>query len=104
MSGRSFRETITVEAEAYIDQFPDDVILDQALEIIKEHRKGTKPEREGYALDQWKAREKSIQTIITEFAVPVVEESDLPPPSTAAKIKTVEELHDWIKKNGRRVA
>lgn len=85
--------TLTVE----LSDFDSDDILDAALEIVTGHLERAKPD-DGYRLKQWNdvdVRVKKLRNLLRGCAD---DDTSLPPPSTAAKMRTAEQLRAYLAK------
>lgn len=71
-----------VSVEVDLDDFDDDEILDAALDIINSNK------GDGYLADQ-------ISAIAIALNAVVDEDETLPPPSTASKITSMDDLKRW---------
>lgn len=97
------RRTIEVCSSASIDEFDDDVILEAALGILERHRALAPPDRGAAAsrasriYDLWFEKETLMQRIAALLGVEM--RPDLPPPSTAAQIKSMAELKTVVEKS-----
>lgn len=94
------RHTIEVCHDVSVEEFCDDVILEAALGVIERHRKVPEPDK-GLILsriyDLWFENEKLMQRIAAALGVDM--QSDLPPASTAARIKSLDDLRAFAAKS-----
>lgn len=95
MSRYRGRASVSVDVDVYLDQFDDDDILKAAREIVVHHRLTKEPDPGSYGRDEWAKTDAAISELATGMCMsqPVLEgHPDWPPPSTAAKITSIEEL------------
>lgn len=90
------RREVTVD----LNDFDSDDILEAAVDIVAYHLKSERP-KEGYRASQWKVIEDLVVKMRDALVVKVAEIDDrnLPPPSTAAKIKSIAELREFVANN-----
>lgn len=84
----------------HIDDFDNSEILDCALEILSGHLKRDKSVKmEGYLAREVKELDEYEAKFRAALEVPVIaaDESSLPPSSTASRIKTMEQLREFVR-------
>lgn len=88
--------------EVDLSDFDADDIVKEAIEIIERHLKEGGPpakDRSFFAHEYYKKIEEHTQTLTKLLrAQPFPETDELPPPSTAARIRTMEELRKHLEK------
>lgn len=74
--------SVTVDVDVDLSDFDDDEILEAAAELIEAYCKKTIHQASDYQIER-------IRALLTE------DDESLPPPSTAAKIKTMSDFFRW---------
>ena len=90
----------------HLDDFDSEEILEGAYEIIRGGLKSASSEKNEYWARRCKRERDIIEKIRLLFRAPgndVLADPSLPPPSTAAKIKSAEHLREVLAKNEGRL-
>ena len=92
------RRTVHICEDVSLDEFEDDAVLEHALEIIERHCAQREPEAGSYYYRRWAEVGKFVEKIALVLGVDM-RKHELPPMSTAARIKSLDELREHMSKS-----